>query len=40
MNQPYNSSHEEPTRQELFMRQHLKHHRQISFLRLILLVHF
>lgn len=48
MNQPYNSSHEashevsheEPTRQELFMRQHLKHHRQISFLRLILLVLF
>ncbi len=30
----------EPTRQELFMRQHLRHHRQIAFLRLLLLVLF
>lgn len=35
-----NSSPAESTRQELFMRQHLRHHRQISLLRLLLLVLF
>lgn len=30
----------EPTNQELFMRQHLRHHRQIAILRLLLLVLF
>lgn len=40
MKKPINSSPVEPTRQELFMRQHLRHHRQISILRLLLLVLF
>lgn len=40
MNKSFNSSPAEPTRQELFMRQHLRHHRQISILRLLLLVLF
>lgn len=33
-------SAEEPTKQELYMRQHLWHHRQIAFLRLLVLVLF
>lgn len=34
------NAHAEPTKQELFMRQHLRHHRQIALLRLLLLVLF
>lgn len=40
MKKLFNSSPAEPTRQELFMRQHQRHHRQISVLRLLLLVLF
>lgn len=40
MKKSINSSPAEPTRQELFMRQHQRHHRQISILRLLLLVLF
>ncbi|MCM1111889.1 MAG: ABC transporter permease [Muribaculum sp.] len=40
MKKPTNSSTREPTKQELFMRQHLRHHRQIACLRLLLLVLF
>lgn len=40
MKKPTDGSPAEPTRQELFMRQHLRHHRQIAVLRLLLLALF
>ncbi len=40
MKKPFNNDPAEPTRQELFMRQHHRHHHQIAVMRLLLLVLF